>query len=282
LIAANPQSPNQQSIRNDAIRNRQFPIVRSAIVRSSVLDFGTGIPVVLIPGIQGRWEWMKPAADALAKRCRLITFSLGPVTSASSTIDEIDAALDQAKVDRAVICGVSLGGVVALRYALERPHRTRGIVLVSTPGPKWRANNRQAFFARHYAAASPLFALNAVMAMLPEVIRARGGWVRGLMYAARHGTRVLVHPTSPRRMKQRYDLWLAAKRNEEYRSIASPALIITGDRDLDRVVPVDGTLEYARLIRGARVERLENTGHIGLVTKPERFAEIVARFADAC
>ncbi|MGE5814253.1 MAG: alpha/beta fold hydrolase [Acidobacteriota bacterium] len=248
----------------------------------SLIDRGSGQAVVLIPGIQGRWEWMKPAVNALAERCRLIAFSLGPATSTADTIREIDAALDQARLDRAVICGVSLGGVVSLRYALERPERTRGIVLVSTPGPRWEANRRQAYFAEHWAAASPLFALNAVMVMVPEVIRARGGLVRGLIYAAKHGTRVLMHPTSPRRMKQRYELWLAAKRNEDYARIAAPTLIVTGERHLDRVVPVDGTLEYAARIKGARVERLERTGHIGLITRPERFAEIVTQFAEAC
>ena len=69
--------------------------------------------------------------------------------------------------------------------------------------------------------------------------------------------RVLLHPTSPRRMKERYDLWLAAKRGEDYSRVAAPTLIVTGERDLDRVVPVDGTLEYAGLIPGARVQRLE-------------------------
>jgi len=225
---------------------------------------------------------MKPAVDALAARCRLITFSLGPATSAGDTIREIDAALDHARLERAVICGVSLGGLVALRYALERPERTSGIVLVSTPGPNWKANKRQAFFARHWAAAAPLFALNALLALLPEVIRARGSVAGGLRFAAIHGMRVLVHPTSPRRMKERYDLWLAAPRDHEYARIPLPTLIVTGERALDRVVPVDGTMAYVDRIRGARAERIERTGHIGLMTRPERFAEIVAGFARSC
>src|SRR5512138_2467257 len=141
----------------------------------NIIDRGSGPAVVLVPGIQGRWEWMRPTVDALAARCRLITFSLGPATRVDDTIRQVDAALDQAGLDGAVICGVSLGGVVALRYAVQRSDRTRGLVLVSTPGPRFKANRRQAFFATHWAAAAPLFALNAVMGLVPEVIRARGG-----------------------------------------------------------------------------------------------------------
>ena len=41
-----------------------------------MIDIGTGPPLVLIPGLQGRWEWMRPAVDALARRFRVLTFSL--------------------------------------------------------------------------------------------------------------------------------------------------------------------------------------------------------------
>ena len=40
-----------------------------------VIDRGAGTPLVLIPGIQGRWEWMAPAVDALAARTRVLTGS---------------------------------------------------------------------------------------------------------------------------------------------------------------------------------------------------------------
>ena len=47
-----------------------------------IVDRGSGIPIVVIPGIQGRWEWMSPTVDALAARCRVITFSLADEPSA--------------------------------------------------------------------------------------------------------------------------------------------------------------------------------------------------------
>ena len=46
-----------------------------------VVDVGSGQPLVLIPGIQGRWQWMRPAVRELAKRFRVATFSLTPVAS---------------------------------------------------------------------------------------------------------------------------------------------------------------------------------------------------------
>ena len=37
-----------------------------------IIDRGGGTPIVVIPGVQGRWEWMTPAIDAMAHRCRVI------------------------------------------------------------------------------------------------------------------------------------------------------------------------------------------------------------------
>ena len=40
------------------------------------MDEGTGPPVIVIPGIQGRWEWMVPALRELRRSCRAISYSL--------------------------------------------------------------------------------------------------------------------------------------------------------------------------------------------------------------
>jgi 3-oxoadipate enol-lactonase len=60
--------------------------------------------------------------------------------------------------------------------------------------------------------------------------------------------------------------------------ITAPTLVVTGEPALDTVVPVSSTMEYTRLIRGARHEKMSQTGHIGLVTQPDRFAGIVSGF----
>jgi pimeloyl-ACP methyl ester carboxylesterase len=60
--------------------------------------------------------------------------------------------------------------------------------------------------------------------------------------------------------------------------IASPVLVITGERALDRVVRVDSTLGYVSAIRHARAAELTGTGHIGYLTRPERFVTLVTHF----
>jgi pimeloyl-ACP methyl ester carboxylesterase len=43
---------------------------------ASRIDIGSGPPLVLIPGLQGRWEWMRPTVDALAAEFRVISYTL--------------------------------------------------------------------------------------------------------------------------------------------------------------------------------------------------------------
>ena len=43
---------------------------RSVTAAAGVMfDQGTGPPLIVIPGVQGRWEWMRPALRELRKHC---------------------------------------------------------------------------------------------------------------------------------------------------------------------------------------------------------------------
>ncbi len=64
--------------------------------------------------------------------------------------------------------------------------------------------------------------------------------------------------------------------------VAAPTLIVTGERDLDFVVPAEGSIAYRHLIPGAQSVVLERTGHIGSITRPAAFADIVAQFTADC
>ena len=62
--------------------------------------------------------------------------------------------------------------------------------------------------------------------------------------------------------------------------ITAPTLIVTGERDLDHVVPVEGSSEYLQLIHDSRAVVLERTGHLGSITRPDAFAAIVRAFSE--
>ncbi len=255
-----------------------------------MIDIGSGPPLVLVPGIQGRWEWMRPAVDALAARCRVLSASLAgdlgsdaaidPARGFDSLVDQIDRLRARASLERVAVCGVSYGGYVALRYAATRPERVTALVLVSTPGPDWTPDRPARRYVRWPRLLAPLFAAGAPFRLGPEIVAAHDGWTARARFTARHTSRVLAAMMSPPRMSERVRLLPPIDFREACAAVEAPTLVVTGERRLDRVVPVDSTLEYTRAIRGARAVTLLRTGHIGLVTRPDAFAQIVGDFVE--
>ena len=60
--------------------------------------------------------------------------------------------------------------------------------------------------------------------------------------------------------------------------VTAPTLVVTGEHNLDLVVPVSSTLEYLTLIPGATHAQLAGTGHLGFLSKPSEFATLVSDF----
>jgi len=254
-----------------------------------VIDAGRGRTVVLVPGIQGRWEWMAPAVEALSAKARVVSFSLAgdpgsPERAAPAAFDDfcrqIDAALDRAGEEAAVICGISFGGWIALRYAVSRPRRCLGLVLVSTPSPRWKPDARIEASLRAPWRAYPVFLWSSLDRLYRELRVTFPERPERIRFALRHLFRVLRYPQSPRSMARRVELACGVDLIADCRSVNVPTLVVTGDDELDLIVPCPATREFVALVPGARYERLPGTGHLGLVTRPERFAALVARFAD--
>jgi pimeloyl-ACP methyl ester carboxylesterase len=253
-----------------------------------IVDQGAGAPVVVIPGIQGRWDWMKPGIDALAARCRVITYSLCDEPSCESTFDEktgfacyveqVRDALDQAGLDSATVCGISYGGPIACAFAARYPERTRGLVLISALPLRWQPDARVRFYLRAPRLLMPVFMV-ASLRMYREVAAAHPGLWPGMKEAVRHAWNVLTHMFSPSRMARRVRLLTGAKL-DALDAPSTPALIITGEAALDRVVPVTATREYLQWLPRARFVTVEHTGHLGFITKPQTFADVVAPFAE--
>jgi len=253
-----------------------------------MIDVGRGIPIVLVPGIQGRCEWMAPTIRALGARHRVLSFSLDEAAAPGTAtetfdrwVDEIDELLDRAREPRAAVVGVSFGGLVAARYAAERPARTPALVMASSPSPRARLDRQSVAYLRHPRLALPLFAARACARLLPETLAARVTWTSRARFLAGHLGRVLHAPIHPRLMASWVRAWMAVDLEADCRRIAAPTLVITGEPDLDRVVPVAQSLEACECIAGATHVVLRQTGHIGSVSRPVEFAELVSRFVDA-
>jgi pimeloyl-ACP methyl ester carboxylesterase len=254
-----------------------------------MIDRGTGIPIVLIPGIQGRWEWMRPAVTALARRHRVITFSLcdertspfpcEPEMAFENYISQVEIALDRARIDRAVIAGVSYGGLIATEFAARNPDRASALVLANALHTSWQPDPRQQRYLKSPLRSVPMFLAGAAGRARAEMAAALPTFADRVRFTVVQGARVVLAPGSPAKMARRI-AWARAHRFANPHGANTPTLIVTGEPELDRVVPVAVTRRYLDDFARAEHVVLERTGHNGLVTRPDAFAGLLERFVN--
>ena len=256
-----------------------------------MFDQGHGPPVVVVPGLQGQWEWSKPALTMLAGTCRAISYTLcgdigsgqkmQPERGFENYVAQLEQVLDRARLTRAVICGVSFGGFVALRYAALHPQRVSALILASAPGPGWQPNEQQAGWISRPWWSTPSFIATSPLRVWPEVSAALPHLGSRVSFLARQGLRCLAAPMIPSLMASRVKNAAGLDFESDCRCIHAPTLVVSGEEPLDRVVPVRSTRSYASLIPGAHYRVLPQTGHMAILTQPSAFAALVSDFAHA-
>jgi len=254
-----------------------------------MFDRGTGTPIVLIPGLQGRWEWMRPTVTALAKHHRVISFSLCDERTSpfpcdlekafENYISQVEMALDRAAIDRAVIAGVSYGGLIAAEFAARHPGRVSALVLANALHSSWQPDRNQQRLMDSPIRSVPRFLAGAAGRAKPELLAALPTFGDRLRFTVVQGTRVVLAPSSPSKMARRI-AWAQTHRFADPHGMNTPTLLVTGEPALDKVVPVDVTRRYLNDFARAEHVVLERTGHNGLITRPEQFASMLERFVD--
>jgi len=98
-------------------------------------------PVVLAHGLLMDHSMFAPQVEALGSRCRVITWDARCHGETESTddpfsywdlADDLKGLLDHLGINKAVIGGMSQGGFIALRFALQHPERVSALILLST------------------------------------------------------------------------------------------------------------------------------------------------------
>jgi 3-oxoadipate enol-lactonase len=197
----------------------------------------------------------------------------GDVMTMDAAADRCLAALDEAGVDRAVVCGLSMGGYVSFAILARAPERVAGLVLANTKAEADKpeaAEGRRALAARLreegsgflVASPPPLLAADA-----PEVLQDR---VRGLV-ADQPAEAIAAAALG---MAERPD------RTGDLAGIGVPTLVITSEGD--RLIPSEVTVSMAGGIPGAELLVIPGAGHLSNLEAPEAFDGAVAAHLERC
>jgi 3-oxoadipate enol-lactonase len=183
------------------------------------------------------------------------------------------ALLDHAGVDRAVVCGLSMGGYVALALAAAAPERLRGLVLADT---RAGADSPEAAAGRHAAAEQVLAEGTGAFApgFLPKALGASTPAERP---AVRARVEALVLEAAPSAVAAaQRGMAVRPDRHGILPGLAVPVLIVVGEEDV--ITPPAESRRMAEAIAGSRLVVLPAAGHLANLENPAAFNRELAGF----
>lgn len=244
------------------------------------VEAGQGSPLLLLHGVGGSHEMWLSIIPELAKSYRVIAadhrgHGASDKPGGSYTINlfcaDWLALMDALKVDRAHFLGLSMGGAIAMRLALEHPGRVRSLVLVDTwafPHPDFLALLRQRLamlaagdLAAYAEVAVPQVYSPAFIAANPQVM-------------AEYRTRVAK--LNPDSVRGAVDACITHDMRGKLGEIQAPTLVVVGSED--RLTPAFHSEYLARSIPKARLAIIDGSGHIPHLERPREFLRIVTEF----
>jgi 3-oxoadipate enol-lactonase len=243
---------------------------------------GHGTPLVLTHGLGDDLHFWDAVTAPLAEHHTVLRWDVrgfgrsdkppGPYSAAGLAAD-LAALLDRLEIDGIHLAGISMGGVVAQRFALDHPRRLRSLVLISTSseiGARGTANWRRladAIEQRGFGAgardASRSFSAGFA-ARHPEIVAAAG--------AQTANNDPLAYAAAARAMS-------AYQWTTELGSVRAPVLILQGLAD--QLTPPGGSVKMQRALPAARLLMLPDTGHNVPLEQPEFFTAAVLGFTAA-
>src|SRR5579863_5087042 len=267
-------------------------------LRQHVVELGvaSGTPIVLLHGAGCNFEDMRLAlGERLAVRHRVILIDrpgLGwserkgrrgssPAYQAAMLRD----VLDRLGIARAVVVGHSWGGALAASFALDHPQRVAGLILLAPPlypfprSMTWLyALFATPIFGWLYARTLalplglPFIGIGLGSAFLPQLPPAH--------YIGRTAALLLLRPaTFLANARDVADLRaFHAKQSGRYAALATPTVIMTGDRDMV-VAARRHALAFAAAVPRAKLVVLPGIGHMLHHAAAEA---VIAEIENAC
>ena len=217
--------------------------------------------VVLIPGLaadQRMWQ---------AQQTGLGAFWPTAVATAHQSRDSI-AAMAQAVLAQfegdLVLCGASMGGMIAMEATRLAPSRIRGLALLGTVAhpetPEMHQLRSDAIVLFEQGRAEEIIRANVALAFHPE--NAADPALTGLYLemVLDAGTEALIRHN--RAVMARPDARAHLAR------ITCPTLVLCGEAD--QLTPVEHSQSIAQAIPGAKLERVARSGHMLTMEQPGR------------
>jgi pimeloyl-ACP methyl ester carboxylesterase len=246
---------------------------------SEYVEWGDGPPLILVPGLAGGYELLGPLAQCLAPRHRVISYQLRGETdpfvlrrrfSLADLAEDLAQFLDWHRLERPTVLGVSFGAVVAMHLAVRHPYRLGKLILQGCG-----ARLEQSLLQQVAVAVLSRYPLPQDSPFINQFFN--------LFFGGRQEPGPLFDfvtrqcwQTDQSVMAYRFRLVQQFDLSAQLHRIASPTLVLSGDKDL--LVSQRSLALLREGLRACRTVRLPGCGHFAFVTHPQRIADEVTRF----
>lgn len=243
---------------------------------------GQGEPLLLVPGLGGTCRVWDPVLPELARHFTLILVDnrgVGrsePKRHARSLADlasDLVELLDALQLDRAHVMGVSLGGIIAQRLAVDHPSRVDRLVLVS-------CTDRFSPYLTHMAGLLaqtlrhlPRDAYHRTMELLGTAPEYLDEHLPEIEQRVREKCR---SGASPRAVGRQLRCLACSEIDSRHYRIAAPTLVLAGE--FDAIIPRCYAKRMADKIPGSTLVTVPGASHNPLADHPERALPHVVSF----
>ncbi|MEX0645623.1 MAG: alpha/beta hydrolase [Parvularculaceae bacterium] len=250
---------------------------RLHVVDIPAQEGATGPPVILIHGASVNLrDMMLALGEPLSKNHRVLIFDRPGRGYSSRPADgwrlDVQAGLIHAAAralgaERPIIVGQSLGGAVALAYALQYQDEMAGLVLLAPVSHKWPGGVAWYNSVSGWPVAGTLLRRRVIpiygpLAARPGVRKSFAPDIEPDGYYDRSGLTLLFRPKDFRANAEdlRHLKIQVVAMSARYGELRLPTAILTGDKDVT-VSPEIHSKTLAREIPGAVLDLLPGTGH---------------------
>ena len=252
-------------------------------VRIGYDDVGRGLPVVFLHGFPHDRSLWSHQRVALASRIRCIVPDLRGFGESTGVAHDIDAyaddvvrLLDHLEIEDAVVCGLSMGGYIAMALWRRNPSRVRGLVLCDTRAGADSAEQRAArneTIEKVRRDGVTVLADLQLGKMVGQDTHANRPDVVESMRAMMSRQSVSAVTGALQALRDRPDS------RETIGSITVPTLVIVGEDDtLTPPSEAEAMIALLPAAAGARLERIAGAGHVSCFERPAAVTHALADF----
>jgi pimeloyl-ACP methyl ester carboxylesterase len=196
-----------------------------------------------------------------------------PLTTMSDMARDVAVLMDELKISRAAICGLSMGGYVTFEFVHLFPTRVRALILAGTRAPADNEQEQQVRFQQiEQMLAKGMSGI--AEASLPKVLAPRTLAEKSEVVAQLSEMILRTDPQGAAAAQR----GMAARRDYsgDLSTIKVPTLIVVGRQDPIR--PVVDSEFMQRGIRDSRLEILEDAAHMTNMEQPIVFNQALLEF----